>query len=125
MVNLPSLVCKIQLARINLSQDPNFKTYFIIIHLANENVFISPSSISKLMLMCLAGAKTGSTTSDFLKQILNLTHFKDEQILDLVAESIARLDDALSPNEDFLLLEVNKIYLNRERRINSSLSMKL
>jgi hypothetical protein len=75
--------------------------------------------------MCLAGAKTGSTTSDFLKQILNLTHFKDEQILDLVAESIARLDDALSPNEDFLLLEVNKIYLNRERRINSSLSMKL
>lgn len=77
------------------------------------------------MLMCLAGAKTGSTTSDFLKQILNLTHFKDEQILDLVAESIARLDDALSPNEDFLLLEVNKIYLNRERRINSSLSMKL
>jgi hypothetical protein len=75
--------------------------------------------------MCLAGAKTGSTTSDFLKQILNLTHFKDEQILDLVAESIARLDDALSPNEDFLLLEVNKIYLNRERRINSSLSIKL
>ena len=72
-------------------------------------MFISPSPISKLMLMCLAEAKTGSTTSDNLKQILNLTHFKDEQILDLVAESIARLDDALSPNEDFLLLEANKI----------------
>ena len=72
-------------------------------------MFISPSPISKLMLMCLEGAKTDSTTSDYLKQILNLTHFKDEQILDLVAESIARLDDALSPNEDFLLLEANKI----------------
>ena len=70
--------------------------------------------------MCLAGAKTSSTTSDYLKQILNLTHFKDEQILDLVAESIARLDDALSSNESLLLTEANKIYLNRDRQINLS-----
>ena len=76
---------RVRLPEINLPEDPIFKIYFIIIHLANENVFISPSSISKVMLMCLAGAKTGSKTSDYLKKNLKLTHFNDEKILDLVA----------------------------------------
>ena len=107
MLNLPSLIRKIQLSQKTFTP----KTQFIINHLANQ--FISPCSISKVMLMCLAGAKTSSTTSDYLKQILNLTHYKDEQILDLVAESIARLADALSSNESFLLE-------NRKRKIREN-----
>jgi serpin B len=70
--------------------------------------------------MCLAGAKTDSKTSEYLKQILNLTQFNDEKILDLVAESITRLNDSLSLNESFILTEANKMYLNQDKHINSS-----
>ena len=70
-----------------------------------------------MMIMCLAGAEKDSETSLRLKQILDLNNFKDEEIFNLIKESIAHIE-SLQNDDDLILKEVNNIYINADKNVN-------
>jgi serpin B len=72
----------------------------------NENFFISPFSISTAMAMCLAGARNETSTQ--LKELLNVSHLTDEQILDLNQSYLENVNTSLG--KDIKISTANKIY---------------
>lgn len=72
-----------------------------------------------MMIVCLAGAEKDSETSLRLKQILDLNNFKDEEIFNLIKESIAYIESLQNNDDDLILKEVNNIYINVDKNVNN------
>ena len=82
-------------------------------------MFISPTSISKLLIICLNGVTMESKIFFQLKCLLNLNEFKDEIILILLKRSLNEIDFRIK--KDFVFFEKNKIYLNKDKSFNTDL----
>ena len=68
-------------------------------------MFISPTSISKLLIICLSGVTMESKIFFQLKCLLNLNEFKDEIILILLKRSLNEIDFRIK--KDFVFFEKN------------------
>ncbi|CAF0726935.1 unnamed protein product [Brachionus calyciflorus] len=72
----------------------------------NENVFISPFSISTALAMCHAGAKT--ETAEQLKSLLSFSNLSNDEILSLNSSLISNVNSNLG--ENVTIKTANKIY---------------
>jgi serpin B len=80
----------------------------------DANFFISPFSISTAMSMCLAGAR--HDTASQLKELLNVSHLDDNQILELNQSYLANVNNSLG--KDIKINTANKIYPHKGFQIH-------
>jgi serine protease inhibitor len=84
----------------------------------DNNMFLSTASIAEIMLICLWGAKTSSETSNYFKQLLNLTEFKNEEIFDHVDETDSNAySNTLS--RDSIVIDKTKIFANKNINVRN------